>query len=206
MSVISTSATRASDCGSIDSQGQSAKRRSQTLRQVTQWRWHLDEVFVKTAGGTQYLWRAIDHEGDVLEAYVTRTRDKKAALKFLRNAMVTRGSSSLMTGLVRCSDEGDWKRGKTASRTLSEQPSKKLTPAVPTTRTGHVIVLADAKFAKIRRNSLFGSRPFQLRPPPLRQSRFQNPPRCRPHRSAVSQRGLIQGFWFLLGSGSRVRM
>jgi putative transposase len=63
------------------------KRRSQQLRQVTQWRWHLDEVFVKINGETHYLWRAVDHEGEVLESYVTRTRDKASALKFLKKAM-----------------------------------------------------------------------------------------------------------------------
>ena len=63
------------------------KRRSQQLRQVTQWRWHLDEVFVKINGETHYLWRAVDHEGEVLESYVTKTRDKASALKFLKKAM-----------------------------------------------------------------------------------------------------------------------
>jgi putative transposase len=38
-----------------------------------------------------YLWRAVDHEGEVLESYVTKTRDKKAALKFLRKAMRKHG-------------------------------------------------------------------------------------------------------------------
>lgn len=41
------------------------KRRSQQLRQVTQWRWHLDEVFVKINGETHYLWRAVDLRGSV---------------------------------------------------------------------------------------------------------------------------------------------
>jgi putative transposase len=63
------------------------KHRSQQLRQVTQWRWHLDEVFVKINGETHYLWRAVDHEGEVLESYVTKTRDKASALKFLKKAM-----------------------------------------------------------------------------------------------------------------------
>ena len=53
------------------------------MRQVPRWRWHLDEVFVKIRGETHYLWCAIDHEGEVLEAYVTKKRDKNAALKFL---------------------------------------------------------------------------------------------------------------------------
>ena len=68
------------------------KRRSQQLRQITQWRWHLDEVYVKINGMTHYLWRAVDHEGEVLESYVTKTRDKSAALKFLRKAMKRYGA------------------------------------------------------------------------------------------------------------------
>ena len=34
-----------------------------------------------------YLWRAVDHEGEVLEVFATKTRDRKAALKFLKRAM-----------------------------------------------------------------------------------------------------------------------
>ena len=51
------------------------------------WRWHLDEVFVRINGKTHYLWRAVDHEGEVLEVYVTKRRDREAALEFLRRAM-----------------------------------------------------------------------------------------------------------------------
>ena len=72
------------------------KRRSEAMRQVAQWRWHLDEVFVKIRGETHYLWRAVDHEGEVLEAYVTKTRDKAAALKFLRKAMKRYGSPQVV--------------------------------------------------------------------------------------------------------------
>jgi putative transposase len=52
-----------------------------------QWRWHLDEVFVKVNGKLCYLWRAVDHEGEVLEAVVTAKRDKAAALKLLKRIM-----------------------------------------------------------------------------------------------------------------------
>ena len=48
------------------------KKRPQYLLQVEQWKWHLDEVFVKINGETHYLWRAVDHEGEVLEAYPTK--------------------------------------------------------------------------------------------------------------------------------------
>ena len=53
----------------------------------SQWRWHLDEVFVRINGETHYLWRAVDQEGEVLEVFATKRRDRKAALKFLRRAM-----------------------------------------------------------------------------------------------------------------------
>ncbi len=57
----------------------------------SRWRWHLDEVFVKINGVQHYLWRAVDHEGEVLEAYVTKRRDKKAALGFLKKLMKRHG-------------------------------------------------------------------------------------------------------------------
>ena len=41
------------------------------------WKWHLDEVFVKINGERHYLWRAVDHEGEVLESYVTKRETKK---------------------------------------------------------------------------------------------------------------------------------
>ena len=53
----------------------------------SKWRWHIDEVFVKINGKTHYLWRAIDHEGTVLECYVTKKRDKRAALNVLEKLM-----------------------------------------------------------------------------------------------------------------------
>ncbi len=56
-------------------------------RAFSRWRWHLDEVFVKTNGQTHYLWRAVDHEGEVLEVFATKCRDRNAALRFLKWAM-----------------------------------------------------------------------------------------------------------------------
>ena len=44
-------------------------------------------MFVRINGETHYLWRAVDHEGEVLEVFVTKRRDRKAALKFLRKTM-----------------------------------------------------------------------------------------------------------------------
>jgi putative transposase len=63
------------------------RRRVGNLRAVPQWRWHLDDVFVKINRAMQYLWRAVDHEGEVLEVFATKRRDRKAALAFLKRAM-----------------------------------------------------------------------------------------------------------------------
>ena len=60
-------------------------------RSYSQWCWHLDEIFVRINGETHYLWRAVDHEGEVREVFATKCRDRKAALKFLRRAMKRSG-------------------------------------------------------------------------------------------------------------------
>ena len=66
------------------------------------WRWHLDEVFVRINGETHYLWRAVDHEGEVLEAVVTKRRDRRAALKFLKRTMKRYGRPwSIVTDRLR---------------------------------------------------------------------------------------------------------
>ena len=47
------------------------------MRGFRHWRWHLDEMYVKLNGEMVYLWRAVDHEGEILESYMTKTRDKE---------------------------------------------------------------------------------------------------------------------------------
>ena len=71
------------------------KRRIQS-RSYSNWRWHLDEVFVRINGETHYLWRAVDHEGEVLEVFATKRRDRKAALKFLKRAMKRYGQPKVI--------------------------------------------------------------------------------------------------------------
>ena len=72
------------------------KNRSAQMRSRTQWRWHLDEVFVRINGETHYLWRAVNHEGEVLESFVTKRRDRKEALTFLRKAMKRYGRPEII--------------------------------------------------------------------------------------------------------------
>ena len=51
----------------------------------------MDEVFVKINGKTHYLWRAVDQEGTVIDCYVSKRRNKRAALKFLRKTIKNHG-------------------------------------------------------------------------------------------------------------------
>lgn len=89
-------------------------------------RWHLDKVFVKINRARHYLWRAVDHEGEVLESVVTKMRDRKTALKLLKNSMKRHGSPAvIVTDRLRSSgavlkslgrgddrDEGSWPNNK----------------------------------------------------------------------------------------------
>ena len=53
------------------------RKRRIDRRNWSNWRWHLDEVFVRINGETHYLWRSVDHEGEVLEVFATKRRDRE---------------------------------------------------------------------------------------------------------------------------------
>ena len=77
--------------------GDIRRQRVNRMRGVTHWRWHLDEMYVKINGETHYLWRAVDHEGEILESFVTKARDKAAAVTFMKKALKRHGSPELIT-------------------------------------------------------------------------------------------------------------
>ena len=56
-------------------------------------RWHLDEMVVRIAGKRMYLWRAVDHEGEVLDMLLQRRRDSRAALRLMRKLLKKQGFS-----------------------------------------------------------------------------------------------------------------
>jgi len=72
------------------------RKRVDRMRLGTHWQWHLDDGFVKINGETYYLWRAVDHEGEVLESYITKRRNRKAALNFLRKSMKRYGQPEII--------------------------------------------------------------------------------------------------------------
>src|SRR3984893_4023129 len=71
--------------------GPSIARRLRRQRPPPSDRWHLDEMVVRIAGERMYLWRAVDHEGEVLEMLVQRRRDGRAALRLMRKLLKRQG-------------------------------------------------------------------------------------------------------------------
>ena len=153
------------------------RKRVQQLSAHSNWQWHLDEVFVKINCETHYLWRAVDHEGEVLESYVTKRRDRKAALKFLRKTMKRHGNPhSLVTDKLRSygaamkvvgnadrQETGRWKNNR----------AEKFTLAVSATRTSHAAVPQHANVTEIRRRTRLSPQPFQPRKTSIFTGQFQ---------------------------------
>ena len=54
--------------------------------------WYLDELFVRIQGRTQYLWRAVDEDGDVIDILVQPRRNRRAAIRFFRKLLKTQGA------------------------------------------------------------------------------------------------------------------
>ena len=52
---------------------------------------HLDEMVVRIAGKRMYLWRAVDHEGEILDVLLQRRRDRRAAVKLMRKLLRKQG-------------------------------------------------------------------------------------------------------------------
>ncbi len=72
------------------------KQRASHMRGFRQWRWQLDEMYVKIGGEMHYLWGAVDHGGEVLESFATKARDKAAALRFMKKAMKRYGKPEVV--------------------------------------------------------------------------------------------------------------
>jgi len=69
------------------------RQRVNRMKGFRHWRWHLDEAYVKVNGEMVYLWRSVDREGEVLESFVTKKRDKAAELRFLKKVLKRHGKA-----------------------------------------------------------------------------------------------------------------
>jgi putative transposase len=73
------------------------RQRASRMKGFRHWNWHLDEMYVKIGEEMHYLWRAVDQEGEILESFVTKTRDKKSALAFIKKALKRHGNVETIT-------------------------------------------------------------------------------------------------------------
>jgi transposase-like protein len=102
--------------------------------------WHLDAMMARIAGATVYLWRAVDHEGEVLDVLVQRRRDKRAALKLMRTLLKKQGFAPAVvtTDKLRSYGAAFGEIGLAARHEQGlrkKQPGRGLASAGPPTRT-----------------------------------------------------------------------
>ena len=103
-------------------------------------KWHLDEVFVTINGRRQYLWRAVDQDGNVLDILVQSRRDAKAAKRFFRKLLKGTAVRAAGAGHRQAPQlPGGAPRGDAVGRApaveVPEQPGGELPSADPATRT-----------------------------------------------------------------------
>jgi transposase-like protein len=114
-----------------------------------------------------YLWRAVDHEGEILESYVTKKRDKAAALAFMKKALKRHGQPATVVtdglrsypaamrelGNLERQEMGCWKN----NGALEEQSGGEQSPTLPTARARNAQIPANEDPAKICRSSFLNS-------------------------------------------------
>ena len=155
------------------------KKRMDRKRAFSARQWHFDEVFVKINGERHYLWRAVNQKGEVLEAFVSKKRDRKAALKFLRKLMkrsgrpdtiITDRLRSYRAALRELGGSGLHQAG--AGCTIGRRIH-----TCRSFRARHARFQVDAKPSDIRRRSLFRLQPLSSATTPLLTGPFHAQPR-----------------------------
>ncbi len=160
------------------------RQRINRMKGFTNWRWHVDEVFVKINGEMYYLWRAVDHEVEVLESYVTKKRDKKAALRFIKKALKKHGSPAEVVtdglrsypaaledlGIADRREVGRWLNNRVENSHLPLRIRERVMQRFRRMKSLQ-------KFASVDANV---HNHFKLRPPPHRQTYLQGQPLRRP--------------------------
>jgi transposase-like protein len=152
-------------------------------------------MFVRINGKTHYLWRAVDQEGEVLEACVTKNRNRKAALTFLRKVMKRYGRpktivtdklgsyrAALRTiGNAACQETGRWLNNRAEN---SHQPLRRHERVMQRFRQMRTLQTFAAIHSSVHKS-------FQPGAPSLQLRKFQAEPRRRPHRVARAQCRII---------------
>ena len=156
------------------------KQRVSRMRGFRHWKWHLDEAYVRIKGEMVHLWRAVDHEGEILESYVTKTRDKAAALRFMKRTLKRHGTVETITtdGLrsYKAGDEGPRLRTEARGWPLCQQPGREQPSAVPATRAGDAAISTDEVATEVCLGPCERPQPFRFRTSSRRQRDLQGPP------------------------------
>ncbi len=182
------------------------RKRVQQLRAFSKWKWHVDEVFVKVNGKRHYLRRAVDHEGEVLEAVVTKRRNKQAALKSLKKLMKrhSKAENVVTDRFASCRFQRACCYRKTANGQVVQQPRREFIPSFPTTRTRDAAIQAYAKFTEVRRRPLLRLQPLQPGKIASRQRYLQADTHRRSRRVARTWYGIKGSYTGLAKTGSNL--
>lgn len=169
--------------------GEIRRRRVNHMCGFRHWRWHLDEVYVKLNGGMVYLWRAVDHEGEILESYVTKTRDKAAALRFIEEgtqaAWIASDDRHRWAEILWCSDARPRQWREAGDRPPFQQPGREQPSALPTTRAGDAPIPANEDVTKVRLGPRQCRQPLFSRTSSRQSSGIQASPLGSPGRVAI---------------------
>ena len=152
------------------------------------WSWHLDEVFVRINGETHYLWRAVDHEGEVLKIFATKGRDRGAALKFLKRTMKRDGRpASIVTDRLQSYRAAMNVIGNAAARTSGRWLNNRAENSHQPFRRSDGAVQRYQDPAEIRLRSRLDPQPLQPPTPSQPSRHFQTRPSRRRGRVATTR-------------------
>ena len=146
---------------------------------------------MRVNGKSCYLWRAVDHEGEVLEVLATKRRDRRAALKFPRRAMKRYGRpASIVTDRLRSYRVALPVIGNADAQTCGRWLNNRAEnshPAVPTTGRGTGQFQGCKDPAGIRRRPRLDPQPLQPPTPSQPPRYFQTSPNRRLGRVASTR-------------------
>src|SRR5271166_144340 len=174
------------------------KKRVAHMRFYPQWRWHLDEAFVKVNGKLCYLWRAVDHEGEVLESGVTAKRQGRgaeASQAHHEEIWPTADRRHRRAFLLSRGDERGRQRRSPGARSSAQQSRREFTSAVSTTRTGHAAISKHEVAAKVQLSSCWGPQSFQWGAPSRHPPNLQTKTSRRVGRVARPRGLMAAGAW-----------
>jgi IS1 family transposase len=154
-----------------------------------------------------YLWRAVDHEGEILENYVTETRDMPAALRFMKKAIKRLGSpEAITTDGLRLYGAAMDELGNRAKQQIDHWANDRVEKshlAFSTTRARDAQIPANEFAAEIRVGARIPPQPFCSATPSRRQTYLQGASLGRAGRAAFARQLREDAAGIISPSGDR---